>query len=289
MPTETARPAAHELIGVIPAGGRGTRMHPLPCSKEIYPIGFTEAGEEDAPVVRPKVASQYLLESMRLAGSTAAYVVLGDGKWDVASYLGDGDMLQMHLAYLTIRESPDTPHTVDRAYAFVAHKLVVFGFPDIVFEPRDAFARLVGRQAETGAEVVLGLFPAETPEKVDMVEVDAAGRVTDIVIKPVRTGLRYAWIIAVWTPAFTRFLHDYLEAPSDPARELFVGDVLQAAIDAGLHVNSVPFDEGYYRDIGTPDDLVSAVLEASSAHRLDQPPGTRIPRSGHVPAPGDRR
>ncbi len=29
-----------EVIGLIPAGGQAKRLSPLPCSKELYPIGF---------------------------------------------------------------------------------------------------------------------------------------------------------------------------------------------------------------------------------------------------------
>ena len=54
------RSVKREVIGVIPAGGQGIRISPLPCSKEIYPIGFDESQE-----MRPKVACHYLLEKMR--------------------------------------------------------------------------------------------------------------------------------------------------------------------------------------------------------------------------------
>ncbi len=34
-----------DVIGLIPAGGQAKRLSPLPCSKELYPIGF---GRTDA-------------------------------------------------------------------------------------------------------------------------------------------------------------------------------------------------------------------------------------------------
>ena len=45
--------------------------------------------------------------------------------------------------------------------------------------------------------------------------------------------------------------------PKQP--ELFVGDVIQAAIHAGLQVAAVPFTNGRYLDIGTPENLVKAI------------------------------
>lgn len=38
-----------------------------------------------------------------------------------------------------------------------------------------------------------------------------------------------------------------------------MADVLQAAINDGLHIDSVLFPNGTYRDIGTPETLLKAV------------------------------
>jgi glucose-1-phosphate thymidylyltransferase len=210
---------------------------------------------------------------MRLAGISKAYIVLRQGKWDIPAYLGDGAILDLHLAYLMMRLPFGVPYTIDQAYPFVQDALVLFGFPDILFRPDDAFVQLLARQAGTGADVVLGIFPTGQPQTCDMVDLDEDGRVRRIVIKPRQTHLRYAWIIAVWTPAFTQFLHDYLVALQEtnhqdemerdmpPRRELFVGDVIQAAIEEGLHVEKVLFPHGRFLDIGLPDDLVRAVRD----------------------------
>jgi len=261
-----------EVIGLLPAGGQATRIAPLPVSKELYPIGFRSV--EGGRSLRPKVACHYLLEKMRLAGVTKVYIVLRQGKWDIPTYLGDGTMLDIHLAYLMLHLPFGAPYTIDQAYPFVQDALVAFGFPDIIFQPDDAFVRLLARQATTNADVVLGLFPADQPQKMDMVDLDDDGRVRLIVIKPPQTHLRYTWIIAVWTPVFTRFMHEYLAAVQDEQddtgnnaleqRELFVGDVIQAAIYNDLKVETVPFPNGAYLDIGTPGDLVKAVRNMGS-------------------------
>jgi glucose-1-phosphate thymidylyltransferase len=64
-------------------------------------------------------------------------------------------------------------------------------------------------------------------------------------------------------------MHEYLATAAEankqdagnnrPERELFVGDVIQAAIHDGLRVEAVLFPNGTYLDVGTPDDLVRAV------------------------------
>jgi glucose-1-phosphate thymidylyltransferase len=248
-------------VGLVPAGGRALRLSRLPCSKEILPLAGPPGGDG-----RVRVACDRLLEGMRAAGAERAYVVVGDGKLDIPAYLGDGSTCGLDLAYLTVERSPSTIATVDRAFAFVRDELVLFGFPDILFEPVDALARLVERQRENGAAVVLGLFPAARPEQVDMVDVDDAGRVRRIVIKPAETTLRLAWILAVWTPELTRFLHEGRAAVEESAggREPYVGDLVQAAIDAGLAVDSVSFPDGSFVDVGTPDGLRAAADERYS-------------------------
>lgn len=249
-----------ELVGLIPAAGHARRISPLPCSKELYPIGFRDVDGDHS--VRPKVVCHYLLEKMRLAGITEAYIILREGKWDIPAYLGDGALADMHLAYLMMNLPYGVPYTLDQAHPFVKDKLVAVGFPDILFEPKDVYTQLLAQQSASGADVVLGLFPDDQPEKGDMVELDHSGRVRQIVIKRRDTTLTHSWMIAVWTPAFTHFMHEYVgvaEKSERPRTELFVGDVIQAGIENGLCVEGIAVSDTPPLDIGTPEDLVRAV------------------------------
>ena len=260
-----------KVVGLLPAGGKAKRIAPLPCSKELFPVGFQDLRQDLG--IRPKVVSHYLLEKMRLANVSKVYIVLRKGKWDIPAYFGDGKMLDMHLAYLMMDLPFGVPYTLDKAYPFVQDSTVVFGFPDIIFQPEDAFIKLLAKQAESSAEIVLGLFPAHQPHKMDMVDLQADGRIRGIQIKPVQTNLRYTWIIAVWTPLFTDFMHELIitaQRKNDQKQdgtsveehsEFFIGDVIQAAANNGLVIESVVFSDGAYLDIGTPDDLAKAVKE----------------------------
>jgi len=268
---DTASRPVRDIVGLIPAAGEAARIAPLPVSKELFPLGFGPAQGGDGR--RPKVVSHYLLEKMRRAGASKAYIVLRDGKWDIPSYFGDGARLDLHLGYLMMGPPFGVPYTLDQAYPFVMDALVAFGFADIVFQPDDAFAQLLSRQNATQADAVLGLFRANLPQACDMVDLGDDGRIREIAIKPERTDLVYTWNIAVWTPAFTAFMHDYVarkrshheqnhgKAGAPGYREMIVGDVIHAAIRDRLHVEGVPFGDGRYLDIGTPDDLVKAVRE----------------------------
>jgi len=254
--------AFREVIGLIPAAGTASRIAPLPCSKELYPVGFrsVNGGNE----IRPKVVTHYLLEKMRLANITKVFVILREEKWDIPRYFGDGQMLDMNIAYLMMDLPYGAPFTLDQAYPFVKDALVALGFPDIIFEPDDAYNKILLKQAETNADIVLGLFPASNPHKTDMVELDENGKVRALHIKPEHTQLTYTWQIAVWTPAFTDYLHNYVSDRKESdnlehQKELFVGDVIQAAIEDKIRIDSVLFKDGKCLDIGTPEDLMKAL------------------------------
>jgi glucose-1-phosphate thymidylyltransferase len=262
-----------ELVGLVPAGGKGIRIEPLPLSKELFPLGFCSMPGQEGP--RPMVAAQYLLESLRRAGVERTFVLLRKGKWDIPAYLGDGAQVGCRLVYLILDQTPGVPFTVDAAYHHVRSCRVAFGFPDIVHEPESAHQRMVEQLERGGTDVVLGVFPVHRCEKMDMVDIDAKGRVLSVVIKPARTELRYTWILAVWEPSFTEFLHSFVsrererinDAKGADRSELFMGDVLQAALEAGMRMETVLFDSGSYLDIGTPEDLMEAVLRTAQTAR----------------------
>ncbi|MGD9210200.1 MAG: hypothetical protein PVI90_05460, partial [Desulfobacteraceae bacterium] len=77
----------------------------------------------------------------------------------------------------------------------------------------------------------------------------------------------------VWTDQFSRYLHDYvandlqcrLEDTSNTP-EIYVGDVIRAALQDQWQVETVFFDGGAYLDVGTPDDMIKAISNSSWTH-----------------------
>lgn len=254
------RLSSDEIIGLIPAGGLATRISPLPCSKELYPVGVGKALGQHG--LRPKVVCHYLLEKMQTAGITKAYIVLRQGKWDIPAYLQDGAIASMHLAYLMMGLPYGVPYTLNQAYPFVRDAIIAFGFPDILFQPDDVFVQLLAKQVATNADIMLGLFPADSPQKVDMVDLEEKGRVRQIVIQPPQTHLRLTWGVAVWTPVFTAFLNEYLatlKGSMAAKPELSMGHVIEAAVANDLKVEGIRVSEDPYLDIGTPENLLKAI------------------------------
>ena len=263
------------VVGLVPAAGRAKRIAPLPCSKEIFPVGFRRDAQGD---VRPRVASHDLFAKFARAGASRAYVILREGKWDIPAYFVDGRIVGLDLAYVVIAESIGPPDTLDRAYPFVSQDTVVFGFPDILFGPDDVFEKLLAKLREANADVVLGLYRAQDTASMDMVKIDQDGRVQSIVLKPPTTELRHGWVCAVWSPVFTEFMHTFVrrargrgDADKDAYREidsqgdLPFGAVMKSALEAGLRMWGLVFPDDSYSDIGVPDHLVEAIRLSSSA------------------------
>ncbi|HLS57491.1 MAG TPA: sugar phosphate nucleotidyltransferase [Zeimonas sp.] len=255
------------VVGVIAAAGRATRLAPLPCSKELLPIGVHR--EPEALRGRPKAVSQYLLEKMRAAGARRIFFVVRSGKFDIAEYYGDGSRLGLSIAYLMMNEPWGPPFSTAQAAPFVDDATVLFGFPDILIQPEDCFVRARDRLRDTGADIVLGLFQGALSDGLDLVDTDVHGRVTGLITKeeaPPRREGDVGYLLAAWAPGFTRFLVDETRRLSEVARsgvrgpspDWPMGAIIAAAIRAGLHVDSVFLPDARFLDVGTPEGLAAA-------------------------------
>lgn len=236
------------IYGLIPAAGKASRLGPLPCSKELLPTGFFETPEGP----RPQVACEHLLRRLQAAGIEQSIFVLREEKLDIPRYLTQRPDLGMDLAYVSITSSGSVPESLDRAYPFVRHGLVALGFPDVIFEPEDAFSRLIAMQRDTGADVVLGLFPWDDPSMTDMVELGDEGRLVRIEVRPRTSELTHNWLLALWGPRFSEFLHAAMKKPAGGGKELQLGTLFAAAHRQGLDLRGVEINDGRFVDLGTP-------------------------------------
>jgi glucose-1-phosphate thymidylyltransferase len=158
------------VVGVVPAAGSAARLQPLPCSKEVLPVG-------GRPVM------DYLVERMRAAACDELRVVTRPEKADVverARALG-ANVVEAH-----------PPSVADSLLAGLrgldADDVVLFGFPDSLWEPLDGFAHLL----DGLDEVTLGLFRCASLTRSDVVTVDG-DRVTGIYVKPADPPSELVW------------------------------------------------------------------------------------------------
>lgn len=262
---------ATRFIGIIPAAGRGTRLAPLPFSKELFPLGYQQLEINGQKQWRPKAAMQYTVEQMITAGVRRVFIILGSGKSAIMEYYGNGARYGIHIAYLFQEKLTGIPFALDLARPWLSEEVVLFGMPDTIIQPADAYARVLQTHLQRRSDVTLGVFPTSTPWKFGMVQLDEHDRVIRNVDKPQQTDLKYMWGFACWSPSFTRLIVEFLVRIRKPSREVVLSEVFQYAHERGLDIRAVRFEKGEYIDIGTIEELQVAItrFSAGQEHRFD--------------------
>ena len=290
-PHDVARPAPAAVTGLVPAAGRGTRLALAEGSKELVAVPDLDAPDPGAATVP---VCEYLLRLYRAAGIERLALVRRAEKRDVAAHFDALRAGGTDVVDLVVEPTPGSAHSLALGCAAVPGATVAAGFPDIVLRPvtlvRDALAKL----EETGADLCLAnvpIPPAQRPEW-DLCELDG-DRVTGLVFKPPADPpceLPWGLCLAVWRPAFSRFLVDGLlgadGAPRpegeglvarEPGKEVSLGHCLLAGIEAGLDARCVNAPDGFALDVGEPRRLAAAA-------RLRRAPGSESgPDSGRGP------
>ena len=90
----------NEIVGIIPAAGKGNRLFPFPCPKELFPVGYQDFEVNGQLQKRPKVIGQFLIENIIRAGAKKIFIILGESKHDIMSYYSDGSRFGVEIAYL---------------------------------------------------------------------------------------------------------------------------------------------------------------------------------------------
>ena len=228
------------VVGVIPAAGHATRLQPLACSKEVYPV----AG-------RPMM--DHLLERMWSAPCDEIVVVTRPDKSDVAAHA------EAHGASVVLGHPDSLGASLARGVAGLADDdVVLIGFPDSMWEPADGYAHVLGL-LDGGWDVALGLFEVDRGElpRYEPVVTDGLDRVLDIQFKPDRPASPWIWGCAATRAGVLRDLDVWGEP----------GHLFRAVAGHG-RVGAVRL--GGYVDMGTPSGL-RAALRGRWA-RAGQPP-----------------
>ena len=219
------------IVGIVPAAGYATRLQSLRCSKEVYPIG-------GRPVM------DYLMERMRLAGSSEIRVVTRPEKLDVV------ENASRHAATTVVEGYP-------RSLAescFTGMKgigdddTVLLGFPDSIWEPRDGFLNVIDLLGG-GCKIALGLFHTSEPQRCEVVTLSdpSYGLVASIELRPPAPTSSLIWGCAAARASVLRGL----EREREPG-EYFRSFCPQGAV-AGVWLSDT------YVDIGTREGLREAL------------------------------
>jgi glucose-1-phosphate thymidylyltransferase len=237
-----------DLIGLIPAAGKGVRLG-LPYPKELYPVIRNN---------HYKPISQFIVDNLTNAGLKHVVFVVNETKYQLMGYFGSGQRFNCNISYVvqevvegkTKSTSPGLAHALDSAYHLTKGKTVFFGMADTLMQPGDVF-RQIYEASSSEDDVILGMFTTERPEKFGMVRMGENNQVLEIVDKPKQTSLTEMWGCIIWRPKFTEYLHHCVfdEGVSDFAK------IMNDAIDIGMRFKGVKLLNGTYIDLGTYEEI----------------------------------
>lgn len=247
-------------VGFLPAAGRGTRFGASGYIKELYPLFLPS---QFAGGWEPRPICELALRAIQAAGAERCVIVVSHEKSEILRILGNGAALGMSLAYVVQPEPRGLPHALRSAQAWLADCDVVFALPDTVVLPGDALRQVHEQRLHHSADLMLGIFPTEEPERLGPVELAEDGTVRRIFDKPAHPPVNNTWGVASWTPRFTEFCcrwDEQMEAAGESAqRERVLGHAIAAARESGLAVRGHHIHEGLFLDTGTPRALSAAL------------------------------
>ena len=233
-----------ELMGVILAAGKGTRMRPFSedYPKPILPI----AG-------RPLL--HYQVEAMRELGIRDIVVVIGHLGYKVVRALGDGSELGVRLRYVEQEHTLGIAHAVSRLEPFVDRPFFLF-LGDIFFDTENLGSMVeMFRGTETDAVLAVKREPdIEAIKRNFVVHLGPDGVIRRVIEKPrhPRTDLKGCGLYLFDVSFFDAVRRTPRTAMRD---EYEITDAIQTYIDDGFRVRSAEV----IRDdlnISYPEDLL---------------------------------
>ncbi len=267
-----------DLLGVILAAGKGTRMLPFSESypKPILPIGG-----------KPLLVHQ--IEAMRELGIRDVIIVIGHLGYEIVRLLGDGSGLGVRLRYVEQEETLGIAHALSKIERMVDRPFFLF-LGDIFFETDD-LGQMLERMGDGGRDDTAAVLAVkrETDREAIMrnfvVHVGEDGRVTRVVEKPrrPRTDLKGCGLYFFDVAIFDAIRRTPRTAMRD---EYEITDSIQIFIDDGWRVEAA---EVVREDLNLsfPSDLLALNLhylrmsgqDKIIATDVDLPEGTEVSES----------
>jgi NDP-sugar pyrophosphorylase family protein len=224
------------MKAVILAGGRGTRLAPYTTvmPKPLMPLG-------DKPIL------DVIARQLKHHGITDLTLAVGHLAELLMSYFGDGEKLGVRIAYSREEEPLGTAGPISLIPGLTERFLVMNGD---VLTTLD-FSDMLSRHVASGALCTVAVHPREIAIDLGVVQYDDQFQLTSYQEKPV-----HHFQISMGIYIFEPRIMDYI-----PARQyLDLPDLMKQLIQAGERIHCYPF-QGYWQDIGRPEDYARAVAE----------------------------
>ncbi len=222
------------MKAVILAGGKGTRLRPYTTilPKPLMPIG-------DMPIL------EILLRQMKRAGVDEAVLTVGHLAELLRLFFQDGERLGLRIRY----SYEDAPLGTAGPLALVdgLDKTFLVANGDVLTTL--PLANLLGHHRLSGAAATIAMHRRQVHIDLGVIQQDEAGRVTGYIEKPT-----YDFMVSMGIYVFEPRVLGYI--PRDAYLDF--PDLVKRLIAAGEVVSGYSFD-GYWQDLGRPDDYERAI------------------------------
>jgi NDP-sugar pyrophosphorylase family protein len=237
------------LVGVILAAGKGTRMAPFSqrFPKPLLPIC-------NRPIL------EYQIEYMKRAGVREIIIVIGHLGYAIARHFGDGDALGVKIRYVEQEETLGIAHAMGRLEPYITSPFLLF-LGDIFFITED-LSVMIDLLLERRASAVLAVKEEKDPEAIKRnfaVILNEEGYVKRVIEKP-----RYVTNSLKGCGLYLFDLHIFdaiRRTPRTAMRDEYeITDAIQILVDDGFPVvvsNIVHKD----MNVSFPHDLLLCTLE----------------------------
>ena len=129
----------------------------------------------------------FLVERMTTAGCSELRVVTRPEKRDVTEHAESLGAAVILGCPANVSES-----LVAGLQGLTPDDVVLFGFPDTIWEPVDGFVKLL-EAVERSYDIALGLFRHPEPERSDVVRFDPGWRITGVEVKAAQPSSNWVW------------------------------------------------------------------------------------------------
>jgi len=224
---------------VILAGGKGTRLAPYTTvlPKPLMPIG-------DMPIL------EVVLRQLKNGGISRVTMAVGHLAELLQAFFQDGRRLGLPIDYSMEDTALGTVGPLTLIDGLDETFLVMNGDTLTTLDYRT----LVEHHRASGAIATVAAYVRQVKIDFGVIEVDSAGMIDNYIEKPT-FDYRVSMGIYVFEPGVMRYLQrdEYRDLP----------DLVRTLIGQGQKVATYPFD-GYWLDMGRPDDYARAIEEFTS-------------------------